>query len=465
MRQARQRIPPAGAHHHAAQVGHVGLDRHGGVLGQLGADVGGVLLGILGARHHHGGAGLQAHALGNAVDLADGVRIDLEPRGQRLDALAVADRNGSPARQPATIGVEVVLECLGVVVRQQDLRVGRAQDDRPVERRVQRLELVDRQVGQPRRQRHVDIARGGDGDEVRVVGDVRQRDAIALRAGDDVLDRLELGHVHARLGGHVQVEVVGRQPGRLVARDRPRHRALAPVVGGQRQLPVAELVVQLGQVVQRGIGRGQHVAALVLENVLPEVVGLAGARDELPHTGRLGAGDRLRVERALHERQQGQFGGHVAPFEFLDDVIQVAVGAVHHAAERLGALGIPVGAVVHGRTLQVGHGETLADARPQVLGRPLEGGHGLLIDIDDRRIFAGRGGNGACAGGVGIRSGARGTGCQKQTEHRCREKSHGSHQVLRGWYQKLPPMVWKAFRRVNPLSPGMGPFTPGKSVA
>ena len=108
-------------------------------------------------------------------------------------------------------------------------------------------------------------------------------------------------------------------------------------------------------------------------------------------------------------------------------------GAAGELLERFRALRIPIGTVIHGRALQIGHGEALANARPEILGRPFQGGHGLLINIDDRRIFAGSGGRGACAGSVGIRSGSRSTGREKQTEHRCRKKSHGSHQVLRGW--------------------------------
>jgi hypothetical protein len=51
--------------------------------------------------------------------------------------------------------------------------------------------------------------------------------------------------------------------------------AFAPVVGGQRQVPVAKHAVQLLQVVQRGAGGGQHVAAVVAEGVLLELEVLA----------------------------------------------------------------------------------------------------------------------------------------------------------------------------------------------
>ena len=58
------------------------------------------------------------------------------------------------------------------------------------------------------------------------------------------------------------------------------------------------------QVVERSAGRGQHVAAVVAENVLRQLVVAAGGRDELPHAGRARDRHRLRVECALDERQQ-----------------------------------------------------------------------------------------------------------------------------------------------------------------
>jgi hypothetical protein len=77
--------------------------------------------------------------LGNPVDLAQRVHIHIKPRSQRLHTFPAIHGHRRPARQPATIGIEAVLEALGVLERQQDLRIGRAQDHRAVERRIERL--------------------------------------------------------------------------------------------------------------------------------------------------------------------------------------------------------------------------------------------------------------------------------------------------------------------------------------
>jgi hypothetical protein len=126
-----------------------------------------------------------------------------------------------------------------------------------------------------------------------VVFNQRQLGAKRVRVGHDVLHGLQLGHVHARFGRHVQVGVAGAQSCFLVAGNGAAHAAFAPVVGRQRQVPVAKHAVQLLQVVQRGAGGGEHIAPVVAEGVLLEVEVIAGGGHELPHAGRLGAGHRL----------------------------------------------------------------------------------------------------------------------------------------------------------------------------
>src|SRR5471032_1934958 len=113
--------------------------------------------------------------------------------------------------------------------------------------------------------------------------------------------------------------------------------ALAPVVGGQRQLPVAEHVVQALQIGQGGVGRGDDAAAVILEGGLFEVQVATRARHELPHAGRVGARQGVRVVGRFDEGQQRQFGRHAAFFQFGDDVEQIQRGARRGAGDVVGA--------------------------------------------------------------------------------------------------------------------------------
>ncbi|MNM85039.1 hypothetical protein D3C81_971450 [compost metagenome] len=281
-----------------------------------------------------------------------------------------------------------------------------------------------------------------------MIGDLGQLHAVRGRVGDDVLHRLELGHVVARLVRHGQAGVVRRQPARLVAGDGPRDGALAPVVRGQGQVPVAEHVVQAREVVERGIRGGQHIAPLVAEHVLLEVVGLARARDELPHAGRLGRGFRLRIERALHERQQGQLRGHLAPLQLFHDVVQVAARPPHHPLHIVRACRVPLGAVIDQRALEVLHGKATADAVPDIVRRAAQPVEADLVHIDHggaaeragasgaververvlgRTGFEGGRRAGHLAGGRGGRAGA---GCNQRRTRNYRQKSTKLHEFL-----------------------------------
>src|SRR5690606_1136638 len=95
------------------------------------------------------------------------------------------------------------------------------------------------------------------------------------------------------------------------------------------------------QIVERGAGRGDDVAALVHPPVLFEAIVLAGGGDELPHAQGLGRGGGERVVGALDDGQQRQFGRHAAIFEFGDDVIQIALAAFEHALDVAGVVEIP----------------------------------------------------------------------------------------------------------------------------
>ena len=145
----------------------------------------------------------------------------------------------------------------------------------------------------------------------------------SLRPGHNVFNGLQFGHVKTRFRRHGQVKVARAQTCTFVARNRATHIAFAPVVSGQRQMPVAKHAVQLLQVVQRSPGRRQHIAPVIAKSVLFEFEISACSRHELPHAGGLGAGDGLRVERAFDKGQQCQFGGHVALFKLFNNMKQV----------------------------------------------------------------------------------------------------------------------------------------------
>ena len=256
----------------------------------------------------------------------------------------------------------------GVFLRQQNLGLFAADDDGAVELRVQRLEFVGRQFGQLGRDGDVDVAGLVDGREIRLVVDHGEGQAELGRIGDDVFHRLQFRHVVARFSRHQvgQAFEVGRLAQRLVFLDGALHRAFAPVVGGQRQLPVAKHVIQALQIRQGRIGRGQHAAAVVLEHGLLEVEIASGGGHELPQAGRTGAGESLRVEGGLDKRQQGQFRRHAALFQFLHHVEDVARGARRGAGDVVGAGGVPVDVVGYQLVVDVGNRIAAADAAPDV---------------------------------------------------------------------------------------------------
>ena len=190
-----------------------------------------------------------------------------------------------------------------------------------------------------------------------------------LRLRNNVFDGLQFGHIEPGFRRHGQVQVGGSQPALLVAGDGAAHIAFAPVVSGQRQVPIAEHAVQSLQVIQRRPRTGQHVPAVVTEHVLLEFKRFAGGRHELPHPGRFGRGHCLRVESAFHKGQQGQFGRHAAQLQFFNNVDLVFARALGHAVEVIRAAGVPGFAVAHLVGIQIGNRKTGADAVPDFGGR------------------------------------------------------------------------------------------------
>ena len=185
-----------------------------------------------------------------------------------------------------------------------------------------------------------------------------------LGRGHDVFHCLQLGHIVTRLSRHLQAGVIGGQARQLIALDGALYVALAPVVGRQRQVPVAEHAVQAGQVIERGAGRGQHIAAVVAKDVLAQVEVAPRGRHELPHTRGTRARHGLRVEGAFDEGQQGQLRRQVALLHLLDDVEQIAPAALGHALHVLGLPGVVQLALAHKIVIQVGNAEAIAHALP-----------------------------------------------------------------------------------------------------
>ena len=324
-----------------------------------------VLAGVGGAGHQQRGAAAHGHAGRDEIDLAQLSLGHADQAGGFAGPQGARCHPGRPAGQRALVGCQFAQEAVGVVVGQQHLRRAGGQDHRLVHLRVELLEVVDGQPGQPRGQGHVDVALDVHAQEVRVVLERRQRHCKQSGSGHDVLHRLQLGHVVAGLVGHGQVRVPRAQTGAPVAVDGALHVALAPVVGRQRQVPVAEQAVQPLQVVQRSAGRGEHGAPVVAEEVLAQFEVLAGGGHELPHARGAGSRHRLRVEGTLDEGQQRQVDRHVAAFDFFDDVEQIAPAALGHALHIVGPRGIPLLPLAHEFVVQVGQGVAGADTVPQ----------------------------------------------------------------------------------------------------
>ncbi len=198
---------------------------------------------------------------------------------------------------------------------------------------------------------------------------------------------------------------------RAGARQRALDAGLAAVVGRQRQLPVAELGIQLLQVVERGAGGLDHAEALVLPEVLFQRVQPPGGRDELPQPGGLGERHRLGLHRAFDERQQRQLGGHAALLDLVDDVVQVHAGAPGHARDVIGLRRIPARARLGTLGFEVGHLEAAPYPAPQIAvggHRRVGGGGDAGRGLRRRRRCRISGSSGGRLGGTGRRDGAGG---------------------------------------------------------
>ena len=172
-----------------------------------------------------------------------------------------------------------------------------------------------------------------DGFEKRLVFEVGETHAEVFGIIDDVAHSQEFRYVIAGFVRHTQVFVDRLQALGSGAVYSAADIAFAPVVGSQRQRPVAEQAVQVLEVVQRGIGGGINVVAAVIQRGLLQAVVAAGGGHELPEAGcadvRFGFGN----VRAFDEGQQGDFRRHVAFGHFVADVVHVGAAAFDGALE------------------------------------------------------------------------------------------------------------------------------------
>ena len=364
-----------------------------------------------GARHHQRGAGLHQHRWRDAVDVAK-LRL---AHAHELGGLGGLERLGRHPHRPGgerpVVLRQVAHEGVGRLVRQQHLRRSGGEDHRPVHLRIELLELLEIDASQLGSQFDIDVALDRDAEEVGVVLQRRQREAIGIGLGDDVLHGLQLGHVVTRLRGHAaQAFVDTGGVRRSLALQCALDVAFAPVVGGQGELPIAvEHHAEPFEIVERGARRGQHVATVVTEGVLFERVDASGRRHELPHAGGACHRHRLRVECALDEWQQRKVERHVALLELLDHVVQVAAAALGHACHVVGPFGVVLLPLANACVVHRRHRVAGAQARPQVDARarivkvhPLFGLQrvGRLRRAGGRRV-------GRCRRGLGRRSGRR----------------------------------------------------------
>ena len=138
--------------------------------------------------------------------------------------------------------------------------------------------------------------RGGLGYRHLVIFDRRQIGHVLepelFRVFGDDGGRDHLGHVILGLGG--QAHVGGEFPEVLVVAlvQLPLHPALAAVVGGRRQIPGAELLIEVQQVLGCRPGGLFRVPALIHVAVDGQPVAQAGAFDELPHAAGRRPGNR-----------------------------------------------------------------------------------------------------------------------------------------------------------------------------
>ena len=287
--------------------------------------------------------------------------------GQFVDIVTGLGGVHLPGQQGLAVFGQIFFEQLGLAGRHQQLTARLVGVDRAVKRRVEGFEFVQRHAGQLGGDVDVHMLAGAHRHEIRAIVEFVQFEAKALGFGQNIAHGQQLGHVVAGFVGHADGFKRLRQALGAIALQCAADIAFAPVVGRQRQIPVAKHGVEVFQVIQRGVGGAQHIAAAVVPEGLLQAIVAAGGGHELPQAGGLGAGYRGGIEGAFHQRQQGDFGWHAAPLDLVHDVKQIALTTGQGALEvfRLGA----VHALVAAHQLAVHFGELIAfaDALPDVV--------------------------------------------------------------------------------------------------
>ena len=235
---------------------------------------------------------------------------------------------------------------------------------------------------------------GFDDREIRLVADPLDRHAVAIGIGDQPSHGEQFRHIGA--GFHRQparqAPEIDRFAGLAIAPDRAMHIALAGVISGDRQQPVAvELFGQRFQVIERAARGFDDVAATVVPPVLFQAITAAGARDELPETRGPPVRIRKRVIGAFDDRQQRNFQRHAARGKLAGDVMQITARTGKNAIEISLVLAIPVELQVDGPLLAVGQLVTGADDVERIgqrIDRPV-GDHRLGHIDDMNRLYSG----------------------------------------------------------------------------
>ena len=118
----------------------------------------------------------------------------------------------------------------------------------------------------------------------------------------DQRERENDGHIIARLFRQ-RIHFVELPEIRVTgALDSVLHGAWARIVRGHHQIPVAEHLVQVSQMVRRRARGFLRILPVIHPPAMLEPILLAAERHELPQAPRTGTGQRLRLERALSLR-------------------------------------------------------------------------------------------------------------------------------------------------------------------
>ena len=207
---------------------------------------------------------------------------------------------------------------------------------------IEPADLIERDPGQVRRDAEVDLIVQSDLLKMYVIGNRFEDDAVPARILDDGGDGEQAGYVRPRFPGELQRPYIHRLSSRAIPGHYAPDVAFAPVVSGDREKPVSvEILQELREVVERGAGRRDDVAASVVPRVLLQTVASPGRWHELPQSRRTRRRIRERPERALDNRQQRELDGHASLLDLAHDVRQIWPGPLCRTVEIFLVLPVP----------------------------------------------------------------------------------------------------------------------------